>query len=86
MGKSAKFYKRPTKKEKLGLSSTSAQIRSAIKLSKFNQIEKPIILKHERPIQSITSSSSSTQPHSLIEEEKEEKEEMEIDEPIKRKD
>ncbi|EGF99569.1 uncharacterized protein MELLADRAFT_68519 [Melampsora larici-populina 98AG31] len=83
MGKSAKFYKRPTKKEKLGLSSNSAQIRSAIKLSKFNQPEKPTILKHERP--KPLASSSTTQTHSLIQEEEQEVEEMDIDEPTKKK-
>ncbi|KAG0139658.1 hypothetical protein CROQUDRAFT_675011 [Cronartium quercuum f. sp. fusiforme G11] len=82
MGKSAKFYKRPTKKEKLGLSSNSVQIRTAIKLSKFNQPEKPAILKHEPPT---TLASSSNQVHSLIEDVQEEDEEMEIEGAVKKK-
>lgn len=85
----AKFYKRPTKKEKLGLSSNSAQIRTAIKFSKFNQPEQPTILKHERHVSSSSTNNNDhqqQQQHSLIENPGDEDEKMTIeDEPLKKK-
>ncbi|WAQ88118.1 hypothetical protein PtA15_9A243 [Puccinia triticina] len=50
MGKSAKFYKRPTRKEKMGLSSNSNGVRAAIASSKFNRPEPTTAPKHERKL------------------------------------
>ncbi|KAH9456891.1 hypothetical protein Pst134EA_020801 [Puccinia striiformis f. sp. tritici] len=63
MGKSAKFYKRPTRKEKMGISSNSNSLRAAIASSKFNRPEPTILPKHERPI---TTTSQGDKPYSLI--------------------
>ncbi|PLW14209.1 hypothetical protein PCANC_10096 [Puccinia coronata f. sp. avenae] len=47
MGKSAKCYKRPTRKEKMGLSSNTL-LKNAIATSKFNKPEPTNPPKHKQ--------------------------------------
>ncbi|MBW0565053.1 hypothetical protein O181_104768 [Austropuccinia psidii MF-1] len=63
MGKSAKFHKRPTRKEKLGLSSASSTVRAAIINSKFKQVEQTIVPKHVNKTDQLE---KSDKPYSLI--------------------
>ncbi|KAA1135735.1 hypothetical protein PGTUg99_015692 [Puccinia graminis f. sp. tritici] len=75
MGKSAKFYKRPSRKEKMGLSSNSNSVRAAIASSKFNRPEPTILPTHERKRSSTDQNSllnkNQNKPYSLIQDEAE---------------
>lgn len=87
MGKSAKFHKRPTRKEKMGLSSHAHNVRAAIASSKFNRPEPTIVPKHESKVS--LAQKSDHKPYSLIQDPIEETQlntEMEVDEaPNKKK-
>ncbi|KAH9447576.1 hypothetical protein Pst134EB_021591 [Puccinia striiformis f. sp. tritici] len=47
MGKSAKFYKRPTRKEKMGISSNSNSLRAAIASNLDMEVDQDSIIKRK---------------------------------------